>query len=194
MQINGIEEKVLIDRMISGDQTAFELLFRFYYPGLVVFVSQIIMNSTDAEEIVQDFFVKLWDKRGNIVNGNSFKSYLFISVKNSSFNYLKRKKIKESVVEELKQIMKDNLLYEPDLFINSELQVQLKKAYEKIPPRTLEVFTLSRINGLNNEEIAGQLNISKRTVETQISNALKILRLELKDYLTLLLLFELINL
>jgi RNA polymerase sigma-70 factor (ECF subfamily) len=73
--------------------------------------------------------------------------------------------------------------------VESELQARIKSAFEKLPPRANEVFTLSRFKGFSNDEIANQLNISKRTVETQISNALKILREELKDYMFLLLLF-----
>ncbi|QGY45601.1 RNA polymerase sigma-70 factor [Maribellus comscasis] len=194
MQINGIDEKVLVARMISGDKTAFELLFRFYYPGLIVFASQIVLSTSEAEEIVQDFFVRLWEKRSNISNNYSLKNYLFASVKNSSFNYLKKEKIKENVIADLKQVVKEHFLYEADIYINSELQSELKRAFEKLSPRTREVFSLSRLGGLKNDEIAQKLGLSKRTVETQISNALKILRLELKDYLTLLLLFELLNL
>jgi len=194
MQINGIDEKTLVERLISGDKTAFELLFRFYYPGLVVYASQLILDSENAEEIVQDFFVKLWEKRQQISANYTFKNYLFTSVKNHSFNFLKREKIKGNIIEDLRQLTKGNILYEPDLFMDSELQAELRKAFEKLPPRTREVFDMSRFGGLNNEEIAQKLNISKRTVETQISNALKILRVELKDYLTLLLLFELLNL
>ena len=61
--INGMKEETLIQRLINGDQTAFELLFRFYYPGLVIFASQIVLDTDKAEEIVQDFFVKLWTGR-----------------------------------------------------------------------------------------------------------------------------------
>ncbi|MGM0620437.1 MAG: sigma factor [Bacteroidota bacterium] len=78
--INGIKEETLIQRLINGDQTAFELLFRFYYPGLVTFASQIVLDSKEAEEIVQDFFVKLWFGRREIKKAESLKSYFFTSV------------------------------------------------------------------------------------------------------------------
>lgn len=193
MQINGIDEKILVERMILGDQTAFELLFRFYYPGLVVFASHILLDAENAEEIVQDFFVRLWEKRDNISNNYSFKNYLFASVKNHSFNFLKREKIKIEIIDELKHIIQDSLIYEPDLYVDSELQSELKRAFDKMPPRTREIFDMSRIKGMKNDEISQKLDISKRTVETQISNALKLLRVELKSYLTLLLLFEMMS-
>ncbi|MGQ8337806.1 RNA polymerase sigma-70 factor [Sunxiuqinia sp. A32] len=189
--INGISEKVLIERLIKGDQTAFELLFRYYYPGLVVFTSQIILNKIEAEEIVQDFFLRLWEKRDNLKETESLKSYCFVSVKNRGINYLIEKKVERTKIEELKQIMVSNLTYEQDIFVTSELQKKIEQAFEKLPPRTKEIFILSRINFLKNDEIALKLGISKRTVETQISNALKILKQEMKEYIVLLLLLDL---
>jgi RNA polymerase sigma-70 factor, ECF subfamily len=186
--IGGIEEKVLIDRIIRGDQTAFELIFCFYYPGLVVFTEHIIQDRPEAEEIVQDFFERLWTKRKNLFNTGSLKNYLFTSVKNSSLNFLKKEKVKSRFIEELKEVMKNNLLYDHDLFIQSDLQDEIRKSFEKLPSRTREVFEMSRFKGKKNDEIAQELNLSKRTVETHITNSLKILREELKDYMMLLLL------
>jgi RNA polymerase sigma-70 factor (ECF subfamily) len=187
--INGIGEETLIQRLINGDQTAFELLFRFYYPGLVTFASQIVLDTDEAEEIVQEFFVKLWAGRKEIKKSETLKSYFFTSVKNRALNVLKKEKISGKVRNELRDMIENERLYQPDLFVESELQAHIKSAFEKLPPRTNEVFSLSRFKGFSNDEIAGQLNISKRTVETHISNALKILREELKDYMFMLLLF-----
>ncbi|MDO8951255.1 MAG: RNA polymerase sigma-70 factor, partial [Draconibacterium sp.] len=177
--IKGIEEETLIQRFINGDQTAFELLFRFYYPGLVTFVAHIISDRDEAEEIVQDFFVNLWTVRKNIQKPTSLKSYFFVSVKNRAFNYLKKEQIREKTFAQLKELVEKDFLYQPDLFVESELQQQITKAMEKLPERTREVFMLSRFMVISNDVIATQLELSKRTVETQISNALKILREEL---------------
>jgi RNA polymerase sigma-70 factor, ECF subfamily len=187
--INGIREETLIQRLINGDQTAFELLFRFYYPGLVTFASQIVLDTDEAEEIVQEFFVKLWTGRKEIKKSETLKSYFFTSVKNRALNVLKKERINEKVRQELREMVETDQLYQPDLFVESELQARIKTAFEKLPPRTNEVFTLSRFKGSSNDQIAEQLSISKRTVETHISNALKILREELNDYMFLLLLF-----
>ena len=184
--VNGIEESVLVDRLLEGDKTAFELLFRFYYPGLVIFAKHIVLDIDEAEEIVQDFFVQVWDKRKSIKKSSSLKNYFFVSVKNRAFNFLKREKIREKTLNELKYLVETDILYQPDLFIVSELQEQINRAFDKLPDRTLEIFLLSRSKGFSNGEIATQLNLSKRTVETQISNALKILRNELKEYVFLL--------
>lgn len=187
--INGIDEETLIERFINGDQTAYELLFRFYYPGLVTFVSRIISDRDEAEEIVQDFFVNVWTARKSIYQSSSLKSYFFVSVKNRAFNYLKKEQIREKTLGKLKELVEEDFLFQPDLFVESELRQQIAKAMEKLPARIREVFMMSRFKGLSNIEIATQLELSKRTVETQISNALKILRNELKEYKFLLLFF-----
>jgi len=187
--ISGIDEENLVRRLISGDQTAFELLFKYYYPGLVVFASNIVLNRDEAEEIVQDFFVRLWENRSAVKSGNAFKSYVFTSVKNRSINFLKNASVKQHVVDELKKQMQSEMRFNPDIYVNSEIQQKLKEAFEKLPQRTAEIFTLSRFKGYTNSEIAENLGLSKRTVETQVSNALKILRKELKSYSTLLLFF-----
>ena len=99
--IKGIEEKVLIDRLINGDQTAFEILFRYYYPGLTVYARQFVINAEQAEEIVQDFFVRFWDKHQQLKPAESLKSYFFSSIKNSSLNVLKHQKIEEKYIDEI---------------------------------------------------------------------------------------------
>lgn len=184
--IHGITEKELIVRLKDGDQTAFELLFHFYYPGLVVYTSQFTADRNDAEEIVQDFFVRFWQKHQQIIPTDSFKNYFFLSVKNSSLNYLKHKKIEAKYLRELSDLSNQHLVYDPDLYLSTELQEKIKKSINLLPERCREIFMMSRIQGMKNDEIAKELELSKRTIETQISNALKVLRVELKDYMGLL--------
>jgi RNA polymerase sigma-70 factor (ECF subfamily) len=191
MKINGIEEQKLIIRLIEGDQTAFELLFRFYYPGLLIFTKQILFDTIEAENIVQEFFVNIWLNRKKIKDSSTLKGYFFTSVKNRALNFLKSKQIKENTISELKYLIETDSLYQPDIFVESELQGKIVEALKKLPKRTYEIFVLSRTKGYSNDEIADMLNLSKRTVETQISNALRILRLELKEYLFMLLILGL---
>jgi len=186
--IQGIYEKDLIGRLKEGDQTAFELLFHFYYPGLVMYSTQFTADRMEAEEIVQDFFVRFWQKHRQILLTDSLKSYLFLSVKNSCLNYLKHKKVEEKYIRKMAELSNRHLAYDPDLYVVSELQEKVKDAIDLLPEKCREVFIMSRVQGLKNEEIATNLNISKRTVETQISKALKVLRIELKDYVGLLIL------
>ena len=191
--IHGITEKELINRLINGDQTAFELLFHAYYPGLVVYASQFTFDRDEAEEIVQDFFVRFWQKHQSIQPHESLKNYFFSSIKNRSLNYLKHRKVQEYYIQQLSVISEGHLVYNQDLYNATELQEKIKNSIALLPERCREIFTMRRIQGLKNEEIALELNLSKRTVETQISNALKVLRVELKEYSGLLIIIGLIN-
>ncbi len=186
--IQGIYENELIVRLKAGDQTAFELLFHFYYPGLVMYSTQFTADRMEAEEIVQDFFVRFWQKHRQILLTDSLKSYLFLSVKNGCLNYLKHKKVEEKYIQKMAELSGQHIAYDPDLYVASELQEKVKNAIDLLPEKCREIFIMSRIQGLKNEEIAANLNISKRTVETQISKALKVLRVELKDYIGLMIL------
>ncbi len=191
--IHGIKESDLIVRLKEGDQTAFELLFHFYYAGLVMYSTQFTSDRIEAEEVVQKFFVRLWQKRQQIILSDSIKNYLFSSVRNGSLNFLKHKKIEEKYIQQLTRLSHTHLVYDPDLYIASELQEKIRRSIDLLPEKCREIFILSRMRGKKNEEIAMELNISKRTVETQISKALKVLRVELRDYANLLILLGILN-
>jgi RNA polymerase sigma-70 factor (ECF subfamily) len=192
-KIENINERTLIERFKVGDETAFELLFRFYYAGLVLYANQIILNRPDSEEIVQDFFVQLWEDRLKINSADSLKPYLFTCIKNRAFNYLKSEGIKEKVHQYIRAQVEEDILYDPDIYISEELQGEIKRAIDKLPDRCREIFIKSRFKGDSNDEIANELDISKRTVETQVSKALRILRVELKDYVGLLFLLGILK-
>jgi RNA polymerase sigma-70 factor (ECF subfamily) len=191
--IGGIPEKDLVRRLKLGDQTAFELLFRHYYPGLVVYAVQFVADRAEAEEIVQDFFVRLWTRHGDLFQTDSLKNYFFSSVKNSSLNYLRHKKIGDLAIQKLMQLSDSHLVYDPDIYLATELQEKITQAIALLPEKCREIFIMSRFKGMDNEEIAGEMQISKRTVETHISNALRILRNELKNYPAFLILAGLMN-
>lgn len=192
-EINGISELQLVELVKLGDQLAFKQLFNYYYPGLVLYADQFTASNSQSEEIVQDFFVRLWERHHALRPAGSVKSYLFTSVRNGCLNYLRHQRVKSDYIRELEDLSQTHLLYDPDLYVASELQEKITQAIGKLPDRCREVFIMSRMEGMNNEDIACQLGISKRTVETQISKALKILRTELKDYLGLLFFLSLGN-
>ncbi len=189
--INGIDERKLIIRLSEGDETAFEILFRHYYPGLVIYASKFVQDRTEAEEIVQEFFIRLWEKHHKVKSSSTLKSYVFQSVKNSSLNYIRDKKVSLPIIEELVQKSNSELIFNQDLYVASELQRKIESAVNNLPEKCREVFLMSRFRNMKNDEIAQELNISKRTVETHISNAIKVLKTELKDFLILLIMLKL---
>lgn len=183
-----LDEKFLIQGLKARNKIVFDFVFHYYYSGLCAFAEQIVGNANVSEDIVQDLFVKLWIKNKQIEITGSLKNYLFTAVKNQSLDYLKREKKKRQYVNpELRLKNYDENLCTLWL-AESELEAVVQKSLNNLPPRCREIFVLSRFEGLKNMDIAEKFNISKRTVELQISNALKQLRIDLKPYLPLFLL------
>ncbi len=175
------EEKHLFDRIKKGEEKAFETFFHKYYGHLCLYATRIINNDSAAEEIVQDFFVKIWEKRVQLNIETSVKHYLFRSVKNLCINYIQRNKTKlryaQKVISEVENNYSDD-----NSFPEIELYQKIEESINSLPEKRKEIFRLSRQEGLKYREIAEKLNISIKTVETQMSLAIKTLRDKLKNY------------
>ena len=178
--MNPINEQTLLEDLKKSDNAAFEQLFRWYYQTLCVFASRVLQNDDEAEELVQDFFVKFWEKRAQIQIETSLKSYLFRSVKNLCLNQIKHEKIK---TQHANLVIAEAEEYEyRDSFIEPDLQKDIEKSIAELPEKRQEIFRLSREEGLKYREIADRLNISVKTVEAQMGLAIKTLREKLKKY------------
>lgn len=182
-----MDEKYIVTGLKNKDKTAFDFVFSYYYTGLCAYARRWVNDPNVAEDLVQDFFVRLWTNSSTIEITSSLKSYFFTSIKNRAINHLKHDKIEEKFG--VHAVNMSTYEYSNWEFTESELLELIELGMQKLPPRCREIFTLSRFGGKDNGEIAEMLQISKRTVELQISNALKILRSELKDYLPSMLLF-----
>ena len=188
-----LEEQFLKNGLHSKNKIVFDFVFHYYYSGLCAFAEKYVGHAKVVEDIVQDLFVALWIKSEQINITSSVRSYLFSSVKNRCFDYLKHQKVKSQSIIKLKSSGNINHDTPENWLAESELQKILDSSLEKLPPRCREIFRLSRFKGLKNQEIANQLGLSKRTVELQISNALKALRKDLKPYLPAFLLIFLLG-
>jgi len=186
--MNLTEEKHLFQKIKKGDEKAFETLFHNYYGYLCHYAASFVGDNDTAEEIVQDFFVKFWEKRKEIDITVSVKNYFFRSIKNLSINYLQHKKIKNRFIE---NTLKDNKHShaEEENYLDIELAAKIEESIESLPEKRREVFRLSRVRGLKYREIAEKLNISIKTVETHMGLAIKTLREKLSDYKSFFLLF-----
>ena len=168
-------ENELIVSLRQGDMKAFEELYFRYVPRLMAFAKTYVMDEQLAEEAVQEIFIKIWEKRKSLDESRNFKSYLFQSVKNHLFNLIRNKKNAcqlEDIPEEMlaeKENVTENLSY-------LELEEIAFKLIANLPKVQQEVFTLSRIEGMSNAEIASKLNLSKRTVEHHIYLSVKFLK------------------
>jgi RNA polymerase sigma-70 factor (ECF subfamily) len=143
---------------------------------------QYLNNRNVVEDLVQDFFVSLWEQAPDLQINLSLKSYLFAGIRNRCLDYLKHQKVVEK--------FRTHILFSAEgidnpaehYFAESELRCAIERSMQKLSPRCREIFELSRLNGLSNKEIADHLGISIRTVELQICNSLKILRKGLSEY------------
>lgn len=174
-----------IHALKAGNQSSFERLYRFYYKGLCAFSSQYV-SLAEAEEIVQDTMMWVWENRESLNPDLSIKSLLFTMVKNKSLNLLThqdvRRKVHQEIIDNFQEAFED-----PDLYLNGELMRLYRTALAKMPTDFRETFELNRKYNLTHREIAQKLGISPQTVNYRIGQALKLLRTELKDYLPLLL-------
>ena len=171
----------LLERLRNGDRSLFTRLFEYYYSGLVIYADRFLDNPEAAEDVVQSVFVGLWENRKNI-NTSSLRLYLLNSTKNRCIDQIRKKKTKDKYI--LRQTYQSGHSTN-DFWTEHELEKLIKTAIGKLPSRCRKIFELSRVEGLKSKEIAQKLQLSQRTVETQITNALRILRKELKDYLFL---------
>ena len=175
----------------SLDRKLFEQLFRQYFGELCNFARSYINDDDTAKEITQNVFINLWQNKKNIDSGKSVKSYLFTSVRNRCLNHIRdNKKFRSSVLDV--EIADYETAYESDAFSVAELETKISSALDKLPERCRQVFMLNRFEDLKYKEVAEKLGISIKTVEVQMSKALKILREELKDYIYVLIFLYLI--
>lgn len=174
-------------------QHKFEKLFREHFTALCYFAQKYLGDLDSSKEIVHSVFIKIWENRAEFDWEKPAKSYLFTSVYNRSLNFIRdKKRFVSNSTDESWENSDDVSAFSDNLEV-AELEVRIKQALKKLPEKCREVFELNRFEGKKYSEIAEHLNISVKTVETQMSKALKILKDELKDYLYIFILILLKN-
>ncbi len=184
-----ISEEKLINGICQGDLTSYEDLYKRYYVYLCLVAEHIIRNHSDAEEIVSDVFIRLWNIRSNFSITTSFKKYLIKAVYNTALNYLERNNRRDKLTDSLTESDNKLLAWSSDYplgqLYRKEVIDILEQGVYKLPDSCREIFKLSREKEMDYNKIADKLGISKNTVKTQIKIALVRLRRELKDYLSI---------
>ena len=186
-------ESETIKQFKADDMSAFDIIYRKYSKKLYRFAYSIIKVKPDAEGIVHEVFIKVWEKRNKIDEYLSFESYLFTITYNTTISFI-RKKVKESkYIEHLKSIqnpsIQSNIIPEIEY---KELKDKSEKIIGLLPSRQKQIYKLSREDGLTYKKIAAKLNISINTVETHMERALKAIRKNLgKASIVLLILYYL---
>lgn len=183
------ENKLLVRSFINGDEKAFESLFGQYHRRLYGFLYSLLKSKEDAEEIVQDTFVKIWENRHRFREEYTFDAFLFKIAKNSFLNY-NRKKLNTKVFQEQYRLafeLTQNTT--EDYLIFKETREIVDAIINEMPPKRREIFILQKVDGLSRKEIAEKLGISVITVDSHLMKANTELRENLKKYSLLLLLY-----
>ena len=165
------------------------MMFKTYYQPLCRYAHVLLSDADQAEEMVQQTFITIWEKRGGIDITTSVKAYLYRAVRNACLNEIKHRKVKEKYIKS-EQTGSDRYIEPSDQStLHLELEEKILAAIDTLPQQCRLIFQLSRFEELKYQEIADQLNLSVKTVENQMGKALKIMREQLKEYLPLITLF-----
>jgi RNA polymerase sigma-70 factor, ECF subfamily len=175
-QLSQIAEKIS-----KSDKAAFDQLFRSLYAPLVRYAFSYLKDKSSASDIVQDAFIRLWHKRESIDAEQSIKAYLYKMVRNLSLNHLRNRSFEEVGLELVDLSVNDSADQSYEEGVNPRMEL-LKQWIMKLPERQREAFRLSRYEGLDHEEIAEVMNVSKWTVNNHIVQAMKNIQSYYDDY------------
>jgi len=168
-------EEQLVKRLSEGDEKAFRVLFMRYYPKIRCFLNGLLKSETEAEDLTQDVFVKIWMNRTRFAEVNTFGAYLYVLAKNTAFNYIESKQIRQVGLDERPfEEEYDRNPYEE--LVAKDLQLFVNMVVDSMPSQRQAVYRMSRESGLTNDEIAEKLHLAKKTVENHLNLALKELR------------------
>jgi RNA polymerase sigma-70 factor (ECF subfamily) len=165
---------ILLQKIQNGDENGFKEFYHLQFFRLYQFAYSFVHSKETSEEIVNDVFLSLWQKRNTLSAINNIQVYLYVSVKNACLNYLRKNDLLVPV--SIDDLSVDHFPLVPDpelLFSQRELQQQIREAIEQLPPRCLLIFKLVKEDGLSYKQVAAILDISVKTVDSQLCLALK---------------------
>lgn len=174
-------------------QDAFSGIYDLYFPKLLRFTQTYMIREEEAEHIVQDLFLYLWEHRDVLSSLRNLNAYLFTLIRNRCIDYLRKEMNREERRGTLSEVENKEIelklysleMFDEDHLSDADIEELLQRAIANLPERCREIFIMSRLQNLRYKEIAAKLNISPNTVENQIVIALRKLKEELKDYFPL---------
>lgn len=184
--MKNIEPYTLFASFLNGKEEGFKYFFDTYYPSLCYYASRIIKDTAEAEDIVQESFIKLWKRRAQLDGNSNIKSLLYSIVRNACLDLIRHQRYVAVSENELSHMQGDtdgsNILHE---LIRTELLRELYNAIETLPAECRKVFKMIYIEGKNNRQIATELQLSESTIRNQKARGLDILKKLTPDFLLL---------
>lgn len=180
----------IIEMLNQKQEAAFEVVFNLYYPRLVYFAKEYVAYE-EAKNLVQDAFVSFWEKNPVVLNESQLQSYLYTTVKNNCLMRLRHETVKKNFSNDVKKRIQNQIYtsaledLDTSMTTFNEIETIIQNALDGLSPRCREIFVMSRFEGKKNREVAEVLNISEKAVEAQLTKALKIFKVALKDFLPL---------
>jgi len=184
-----LENESIGTLLAQRDEAAFEQVFKNHFKRLHAYAFTILSDEIQAEEMVQQVFFKLWERNENLSLTGSVTSYLYRAVHNESLNYIKHQKVRSNHQLNVAYSMKNEVEHPAKKIMAGELEKKIHSALNELPEQCRTIFQMSRFDELKYREIADKLGISIKTVESQMSKALRLLRVKLVDFLIFILLF-----
>lgn len=177
------------------EETRFEDIYLSYFSKMKYFAKEYVISEEDAENIVQDVFVELWENKEMLNMHMNLIAYLFTTIKNKCLNHLRHKLVVQETASKLQEEYTNSLrmnldsleAFDNNLFSDQDIEKIISRALDTLSEKCRTIFIMSKIEGKKQKEIAQELNISINTIETQMGIAYKKLRIELKDYFPILL-------
>jgi RNA polymerase sigma-70 factor (family 1) len=187
---NYLSDTILVANFLKDDEKAFNEIYTRYWHRLFIFALSKLNDQNTAEEVIQNVFVDLWQKRSTdeIVN---LSAYLHRAVKNKCIDQIRRGMIRERHKELILSTTDEEGPGTEEMIAFQELKATINEALAALPEKTREIFTLNRLDGLSVREVSKVLSIPERTVEHHLASALKIMKFQLRDFMILLLILRL---
>ncbi|CAL1519106.1 RNA polymerase sigma-70 factor [Chitinophaga sp. MM2321] len=174
------DELELLQQLIAGDAESFRKIYEYYQGKVFLFALRLTKSKSEAEEIVQEVFVRLWENREKVKIEKNFNAYMLTITKNLILDRLKKAAFDKTIQQKIYHNMLVLQNTTVDELIEKELTRLYQQAVDRLSPQKKVVFMLSRQEELSYEEIAQKLGVSKNTVRNQMSDSLKSIR----EYLT----------
>jgi RNA polymerase sigma-70 factor (ECF subfamily) len=172
----------------EGDDAAFTEIYHRYKGVLYIHALKLLKDQDEAQDVIHELYTALWNKASDFNLDIPLKAYLYRGVKNRIFDIFAHQKVRSSYVAKFAEVIEEGAWITDEKLREKELVAAIEAGLDLLPAKMREVFELSRFANLSHKEIGKELNISDKTVKTQVHNALHILRLKINSFLAILLL------